>query len=455
MFAANSALFPRADRGRHGEAGSRHPRVVVIGAGFGGLAAVRVLRRKPLEITWIDRRNHHLFQPLLYQVATAALSPADIAAPVREIARHAQNVQVVMGEVVAIDVAERTVSTRQQRVPYEYLIIASGAETSYFGNATWARCTEGLKDLDEAVAIRRKLLLALERAEMAGSEEERARLLSFVLIGAGPTGVELAGAIADLAKNILAGDYRNIQPATISVTLLEAMDQILPGYPPDLAAYARRKLVGMGVQVRTGCLVEQIDEQGVMVAGERIPGAMTIWCAGVKASPLTASLDAEADKKGRIKVEPDLTVPNDPRVFVIGDAALARDRNGDPLPGLAAVAKQQGTFAGRRILDRIRGKASGAPFRYRDWGILATIGRASAVADLRVLHLRGFPAWFVWVVVHIWYLVAFRNRVRVLLNWAFQYLSYSPGARLITGNPAENERAAPRVDKIDKKGPMA
>ena len=422
------------------------PRVVVVGAGFGGVAATRALRRAAVDVTWIDRRNHHLFQPLLYQVATAALSPADIAAPVREIARHCPNARVLMGEVVAIDRAGRTVRTREQTIPYDFLVVATGAETSFFGNDTWARNADGLKDLDEAVTIRRKVLLALERAETAQTDAERRRLLTFVLIGAGPTGVEMAGAIADLAKNELVGDFPTIRPDAVSVILIEAMDHVLPPFPKDLAAFAHRKLTEMGVDVRVGTKVETIDETGVVAGGERIEANVVIWSAGVRATPVGRWLGVETDRRGRVDVAPDLSVPGDPHVFVIGDAACAIGKDGSPLPGLAAVAKQQGTYVGRRIADLAKTRDPKASFRYRNWGTLATMGRASAVANFRRVHLRGFGAWMVWVAVHIWYLIAFRNRMRVLINWTWQYLAFSPGARLITGIPpgGEGVRENPR-----------
>ncbi|HSB13821.1 MAG TPA: NAD(P)/FAD-dependent oxidoreductase [Bryobacteraceae bacterium] len=412
----------------------RPPHVVVIGAGFGGLATVRGLCNTPVRVTWIDRKNYHLFQPLLYQVATAALSPADIAAPARGIARTWRNVETVLAEVTGIDAEARVVKTTRQTYSYEYLVMATGAETSYFGNEKWARFADGLKTLEEAVAIRRKVLLSLELAETAQSEEERRRLLTFVLIGAGPTGVEMAGAIADLAKHMLARDFRHIESGTICVILLEAMDQVLPGYPRDLATFAEKKLKEMGVDVRTGTKVEDIDEEGVVAGGTRIASRTIIWSAGVKATPIADWLGTEADKKGLVKVRPDLSLPSRPEVFVIGDAALALDEEGHPLPGLAAVAKQQGAYVARCLLDRIKGREPLSPFCYHDWGTLATMGKASAVANFGRLRLRGFVAWVVWVLVHIWYLIGFRNRVRVLLNWVWLYATFSPGARLITGD---------------------
>ncbi len=412
--------------------GTNLPRVVVVGAGFGGLAAVEALRGKPVRVTWIDSRNYHLFQPLLYQVATAALSPADIATPVREIARDCSNIDVVYAEVMDVDPQTRVVKTRHQAFPYDYLVVATGSETSYFGNRRWARFAGGLKTLEEAVAIRRDILLALENADMAETDDERRRLLTFVLIGAGPTGTEMAGAVADLAKHTLAGDFPRLDAQMISVILLEAMDQVLPGFPRDLAAFAQRKLERMGVDVRTGTMVEAIDEHGVQAAGERISASVIVWSAGVKATPVAGWLDVEtADKKGRVAVGPDLSVADRAEVFVIGDAAFAKGEDGQPLPGLAAVAKQQGRFVGRAIVDRVQGKDPSAPFRYRDWGTLATMGRTSAVADFGRFKLRGFAAWVVWGLVHIWYLIAFRNRIRVLVNWIWQYARFAPGARLI------------------------
>jgi NADH dehydrogenase len=340
----------------------------------------------------------------------------------------------VLAEVTGIDAEARVVKTRRQTYSYEYLVVATGAETSYFGNEKWARFADGLKTLEEAVAIRRKVLLSLELAETAQSEEERRRLLTFVLIGAGPTGVEMAGAIADLAKHMLARDFRHIEAPTISVILLEAMDQVLPGYPRDLATFAERKLEQMGVDVRTRTRVEEIDENGVVAGGTRIASRTIIWSAGIKATPVADWLGTEADKKGLVKVRPDLSLPGRPEVFVIGDAALALDEQGRPLPGLAAVAKQQGTFVARLILDRIEGREPSSRFCYHDWGTLATMGKASAVANFGRLRLRGFVAWIVWVLVHIWYLIGFRNRVRVLFNWLWLYATFSPGARLITGD---------------------
>ena len=421
------------------------PRVIVVGGGFGGLAAVRRLRNQAVRVSWIARDNYHLFQPLLYQVATGALSPADIAAPLRAIVRGCRNIDVILDEVVDIDAERRTVRTARQSFTYDYLVVATGAETSYFGNDGWARHANGLKTLEEAIAIRSKILLCLELAETSTSEDVRRPLLTFVLIGAGPTGVELAGAIADLAKHMLARDYSRIKAEEIAVVLLEGMDQVLPGLPKELASFAENKLKQMGVDVRVATKVDEIDDEGVVAGGERIPSKTVIWSAGVEATPVVAWLKAEADKKGRIKVGPDLSLPGRPDVFVIGDAAAALGADGRPLPGLAAVAKQQGTFVGRRILDLAGNRSRPATFRYRDWGTLATMGRSSAVADFGWLKLSGFVAWVVWAIVHIWYLIDFRNRIRVLINWMWLYLTLSPGARLITGGREASRSERPEA----------
>jgi NADH:quinone reductase (non-electrogenic) len=350
----------------------------------------------------------------------------------RGIARTWRNVEAVLAEITGIDAEVRVVKTTRQRYSYDYLVVATGAETSYFGNEKWARFADGLKTLEEAVAIRRKVLLSLELAETAQSEEERRRLLTFVLIGAGPTGVEMAGAIAELAKHTLARDFRHIESGMISVILLEAMDQVLPGYPRDLAIFAEKKLKEMGVDVRTDTKVEDIDAEGVVAGGTPIASRTIIWSAGVKATPVADRLGTEADKKGLVKVQPDLSLPGRPEVFVIGDAALALDEEGRPLPGLAAVAKQQVAYVARGILDRIEGREPSSHLCYRDWGTLAPMGKASAVANFGRLRLRGFVAWIVWVLVHIWYLIGFRNRVRVLFNWVWLYATFSPG--VITGD---------------------
>ena len=414
--------------------GNEHPHVVVVGAGFGGAAAARALRNQPVRVTWIDRRNHHLFQPLLYQVATAALSPADIAAPVRELARGSNNIEVMFDEVTGVDVSNRLVKTATRVLPYDYLVVATGAKTSYFGHDAWAHVANGLKTLEEATTIRRKILLALERADMAPTDEERRRRLTFVLIGAGPTGVEMAGAIADLAKRKLAQDFRRIKPEMISVILVEGSSQVLPGFPPELAAFVHAKLESLGVEVRTDTRVEDIDEEGVLAGSARIPAEVVIWSAGVVATPVAEWLGIEADGRGRVSVGPDLSVPEREGVFVIGDAASAMGENGKPLPGLAPVAKQQGIYVGRRIVDLVTGKGATPAFRYRDYGMLATVGRASAVADFHRFRLRGFLAWVVWALVHVRYLIDFRNRIRVLVNWIWEYFRFSPGARLILGS---------------------
>ena len=410
------------------------PHVVVVGAGFGGAAAVRAMRNQPVQVTWIDRRNHHLFQPLLYQVATAALSPADIAAPIREMARGYANVRVMYDEVVGVDPAKRTVHTASKSVTYDYLIMATGAKTSYFGHDDWGRHANGLKTVEEATTIRRKVLLALERADMAATDEERRKRLTFVLIGGGPTGVEMSGAIADLARHTLIKDFPSIRPEMISIVLVEGVDQVLPGFPKDLADFAKSKLEGMGVDVRTGTMVEDIEEHTVVASGERLHAEVIVWSAGVVATPVAEWLGIGGDRRGRVTVGPDLAVPELDGVFVIGDAALAMDEeNGRPFPGVAPVAKQQGAYVGRRIADLAADKNPSEPFRYRDYGMLATVGRASAVAALGKFHLKGFPGWVLWALVHIRYLIDFRSRLQVLINWIWEFARFSPGARLILG----------------------
>lgn len=423
------------------------PRVVVVGAGFGGLACVGALGGKPVRVTWIDRRNHHLFQPLLYQVATAVLSPADIAAPLRALSRRHRNIDVVLDEVVDIDPAARLVVTREERIRYDHLVVATGAETSYFGNEQWRDIAYGLKSLEEATALRRRILLALERADREADEDAKRRLSTFVLIGAGPTGVEMAGAIASVLKPMLSRDYRHLDPTKLSIVLIEAMDQVLPGFPADLAAFTQDKLERMGVTVRVGRMVDDIDEQGCVASGERFAAGTVIWTAGVKATPVAQWLKVEGDKKGRVEVGRDLSVPGHPEIAVIGDAAVAMDEEGHPYPGLAAVAKQQGLFVAHRVLAQTGGATVPAAFHYRDWGILATLGYSSAVGDLHRFHVKGLVGWVVWAMVHLWYLIGFRNRVSVLVNWIWGYLSYRPGARLITGGIEAPPRADAALEK--------
>jgi NADH:ubiquinone reductase (H+-translocating) len=415
----------------HGE----RPRVVIVGAGFGGLEAARKLARSPVDVTVIDRHNYHLFQPLLYQVATAALSPADIAEPIRVVLRHQQNATVLLDEVTGIDKAARRVETRfAEGRSYDYLVLATGSQYTYFGHDDWPRLAPGLKSIDNATSIRRRVLLAFEEAETVSDPAIRQRLLTFVLVGAGPTGVEMAGALAELAHATLSRDFRHIDPQTAHILLVEAGPRVLAGFPEKLAAFARRSLERMGVEVLLDTTIEAIDADGVTANGERIEAANVIWCAGVEASPIARWLGMPAGKGGRVKVAPDMSVPGHPEIFVVGDAALVTGPNGEPLPGLAPVAKQQGQYVGELIARHFRGEPALPPFRYRDEGALATIGRHSAIADFGWIGLTGWVAWVLWGIVHIFFLIGFRNRMAVFLNWIWAWLTYGRGARLITGD---------------------
>jgi NADH dehydrogenase len=409
-----------------------NPRVVIVGGGFGGLYAARALRRAEVAVTLVDRSNHHLFQPLLYQVATAALSPAHIAVALRRVLRRQRNVAVVMAEAAAIDLARKRVELRDGEVPYDYLILATGATHSYFGHDEWAAHAPGLKSLDDALEIRRRMLLAYEAAEREPDPARRAALLTFVVVGGGPTGVELAGALAEIARHVLARDFRAIDPASARVVLVEAGPRLLPAFAPDLSAAAARRLEEMGVQVRLGVPVTHIDAEGVTVGEDRTASRCVLWAAGVQASPLARSLGVPLDRAGRVIVEPDLSVTGAPEAFVIGDLAAAKAPDGNLVPGVAQGAIQGGRHAVRNILRLIKGEKT-EPFRYVDKGSLATIGRAAAVAQIGKLHLSGFLAWLLWLVVHILTLIGFRNRFVVLIEWAVVYLRYERGARLITG----------------------
>jgi NADH dehydrogenase len=414
-------------------ADGQRPYVVIVGGGFGGLAAAQTLRRAPVEITLVDRRNHHLFQPLLYQVATAGLSPADIAYPIRAILRRQRNANVLLAEAVAVDVHARDVVLKDGRLHYDYLVVATGARHSYFGHEDWEPFAPGLKSLEDALEIRRRILLAFERAERETDPDCRRALLTIVIVGAGPTGVELAGAIAEIARQVMKSDFRAIDPRETRVVLVEAGPRVLATFPEKLSARACTALDERGVEVRTGTLVTAIDRHAVWLGSERIAAETILWAAGVAASPLVASLGAERDAAGRVLVQPDLTIPGHPEVFVIGDAAALQDADRRPLPGVAPVAMQQGRYVARTIVRSLRGQRR-APFAYRDKGSLATIGRADAVAHIGRLNLSGFTAWLLWIFVHILYLVGFRNRAVVLLDWAWAYVTMSRGARLITGN---------------------
>jgi NADH dehydrogenase len=410
----------------------RPPHVVIVGGGFGGLYAARAAARYPLRITVLDRENHHLFQPLLYQVATAALSPGDIAEPIRSILRKYSNVRVRLAEATAVDLAgHRVLLSDGSDVGYDYLILATGARHAYFGHDDWESLAPGLKSIADALEIRRRILQAFEAAEWETDPARRREWLTFVVIGGGPTGVELAGAIADIARHTLARDFRAIDPAHARVLLLDGGPRVLPTYPPDLSASAQRALSRLGVQVRTAAQVTAVTPQAVFVGDEQIPTRTALWAAGVAASPLAQSLGVPLDRIGRVIVEPDLTVPGHPDVYAIGDLAAFSHQTGEPLPGLAAVAIQQGPAAAHNVWRTVRGQPRRA-FRYRDRGTMATIGRAAAVAELGPLHLSGLVAWVTWLAVHIVLLIGFENRVLVLLQWAWWYFTSERGARLIT-----------------------
>ena len=410
------------------------PRVVIVGAGFGGIACARALRHAPASITLIDRQNYHLFQPLLYQVATAALSPADIAIPIRAIFRDQLNAKVMLATVTGVDTARREVLVDGLNLPYDHLVIATGAMHSYFGQDAWAPFAPGLKRVDDATLIRRRVLEAFERAEVAVSETERRRLLSFVIVGGGPTGVELAGAIAELARVGMEKDFRNFDPATAEITLVQAGPRLLPAFPESLSEVARRSLADAGVKVFLNSKVRLIDADGAMVNDRRIYSRTVLWAAGVTASPAAIWLNAEADKAGRVKVQPDLSVPQLPDVYVIGDTALANCWKGQPVPGLAPAAQQGGAFVAKVIRAKLRGEPIPHAFSYRHMGSLATIGRKSAVADFGFVRLRGTMAWWLWGIVHVLFFVGSRNRVAVVLNWIWSYVTYRASTRLITGS---------------------
>ncbi len=408
-------------------------KVVIVGAGFGGLTAAKSLKNAPVDITLIDRRNYHLFQPLLYQVATADLSPADVAWPIRGIFAKQSNVRVALNEVLDIDLQEKVVIGESQRFAYDYLIIASGARHSYFGNDHWEPYAPGLKRIIDATELRKRVLMAFERAEISDSAADQDRELTFVVVGGGPTGVEMAGAIAELARFTLARDFRRINASGARVLLIEAGDRLLTAMPPKLSDKARIALEKLGVEIRLNTRVMDINAEGVTLDEEKIPAATVIWGAGVVVKNVARWLDVETDRSGRIAVEPDLSVPGERDVFVIGDAAKVPWRDGQDVPGIAPAAKQGGAYVARAIKDDIGGASRGAPFRYRHAGNLATIGRHAAVIDFGKVRLSGFIAWWIWGVAHIFFLIGVRKRIIVVLNWFWSYLTFSRGARLITG----------------------
>jgi NADH dehydrogenase len=412
------------------------PRVVIVGGGFGGIAAAKVLAGLPVDVLLLDQRNHHVFQPLLYQVATAALSPADIASPIRHILSGQRNCRVVMARVEGVDLARRVIDVGGAEVEYDWLILAAGATHSYFGNRQWEQFAPGLKTLEDATEIRKRLLLAFESAEYEGSEEERRAALTFAVVGGGPTGVEMAGAIKEIAAHSIPADFRNIDTGTTRVVLFQGADRLLPGFAADLGERARRDLEKIGVEVRLNAKVTDIDARGVTVGDEFLPVRNVIWAAGVQANPLGRSLGVPLDRSGRIVVNPDLTVPGAPNVFVAGDLAAATSaKDGSLVPGVAQGAIQMGRYAGKVIAAEL--KAGGArprrPFSYHDKGSMATIGKGRAVAEVGRYHIGGLVAWLLWALIHVAFLVNFRNKVSVLSNWAWQLLTSSRGARLITG----------------------
>ena len=418
------------------------PRIVIVGAGFGGLSAAKALAGKPFDVTVIDQHNYHLFQPLLYQVATASLSPAEIASPIRAILQRAQNVNVMLGKVSGIDLERREVLAEGRRIPYDSLVLATGAQHAYFGHGDWAAFAPGLKTIDDATYIRRRILLAFEKAETETDPAERARLLNFVIVGGGPTGVEMAGAIAELANRALAEDFRSIDPRSARIILVEAAPRLLTPFDPPLSEAARTSLEQLGVEVRLGTPVTALDAAGVAVGTERIEARTVIWGAGVIASPAGQWLGADTDRAGRVKVAPDLSVPGHPDIFVIGDTAAINDANGNPLPGVAPVAKQQGNYIAALLIARRNGKTV-APFRYRDLGSLATIGRKRAVIQMGRFKMKGFFAWLLWCVAHIYYLIGFRNRFVVAISWLWNYITFQRATRLITGMSGANVEALP------------
>jgi len=409
-----------------------NPHVVIIGAGFGGLEAAKRLANKPVHVTVIDRTNYHLFQPLLYQVATAALSPADIAGPVRGILGKYENIEVILAEVQSVDVAARLVRTGESEMHYDYLVVATGARHSYFGHEEWEKLAPGLKSLEDAVEIRRRILMAFEFAEKTRDPAAQAAAMNFVVIGGGPTGVEMAGAIAEIARETLARDFRHIDPSTARVILVEGEKRVLSSFPEDLSASAQRQLENLGVEVMTGVHAQNLTEKGVEVAGKFIPCRVKIWAAGNTASFVGKTLGVPVDRVGRVIVQDDLTIPDHPEVQVIGDLAnFAYSKDGKPLPGVSPVAIQQGRHAAHNILHMIEG-AKPQRFYYWDKGNMATIGRNKAVADLNFMHISGFPAWLAWLFIHVLYLVGFRSRIAVLFQWAWAYITFNKGARLIT-----------------------
>jgi len=415
----------------------QRPKVVIIGGGFGGIDAAKTLARAPVDVILVDKQNHHCFQPLLYQVATAALSPADVAWPIRHILRKQENATVLMAEVRGIDTEKRVVQADSVTLPYDYLVVATGAMHSYFGHGEWAEVAPGLKRIEDATRIRRRILIAFERAEIAAGESERRRLLTFVIVGGGATGVEMAGAIVEVARQSLAMDFRHIDPKTARIVLVEAGPRVMPAFPQKLSDYVVRTLTKKGVEVMTATRVVRCDAHGVDLEHGRIDAATIIWAAGVMASPAASWLNAGRDRAGRVKVGPDLSVPGHPQVFVIGDTADVVDQ--PHIPGIAPAAKQMGRYVGRLIAARVAGRPAPPPFHYRHLGDLATVGRQAAVVKLGWLELTGFIGWVFWSVVHIYFLIGVRDRFIVAFTWFWDYVTFQRGARLITQVPPPDQ----------------
>jgi NADH dehydrogenase len=443
--------------GRFNPAMSERKKVVVIGGGFGGLTAAQQLNSNLVDVTVIDRRNYHLFQPLLYQVATGSLSAGEVAAPLRSVLSRQKNTRVWLGTVVDVDPdLKRVILADGAIVPYDSLIIAAGSETSYFGHNDWQKWAPGLKSIDEATTIRHKILYAFEVAERIPDIEQRRAWLTFVIVGAGPTGVELSGAIAEIARQTLKNDFRSINPGEAQIILLDGAPRVLMPFPQELSEKARCSLARLGVQLRCGAMVKHVDEEGLTIESDKqtdsIAAKTVIWAGGITASPLGRILagrtKAETDKAGRVKVKPDLTIPNYPDIYVIGDLASATDEKGKPLPGLAQVAMQGGAYAAKAILRKVKGKPEPPPFRYFDKGSLAVIGRAAAVADVFGVHLSGLTAWLVWAFIHLAYLVNFQSRILVFIQWAIQDLTFSRGARLITGAAATDFNFSKELSEV-------
>src|SRR5216683_6217354 len=431
--------------------GEKH-RVVILGGGFGGLAAAQKLKRASVEVTLIDRRNFHLFQPLLYQVATGSLSPGEIAAPLRGVLSRQKNARVLLGEAVDIDPdAKRVILRDGASFAYDSLIVATGSKTSYYGNDAWRQWAPSLKTIEEATAIRHKILYAFEWAERAATEEEERAWLTFVIVGAGATGLELAGALAEIANETLKNDFRRINPKDARIILMEGGSRVLTSYPPDLSEKAEILLKRLGVEVMIGVMATAIDSSGVTYkrgeATEKLAAKTVIWAGGVMTTSFGRKLaertKAETDRSGRIKVQPDLTIPNYPDIFVVGDLAAAQRKDGKPLPGVAQVAIQGGSYAAKTIRARVEGKNDLPPFHYFDKGDMAVIGRAAAVANIFGLHFWGLPAWLIWLFIHLMYIVEFQNRVLVFVQWGFEFLTFSRGARLITGSGEGDPQGQP------------